>query len=117
MIVESVKEKEKEGSRPQETPQAPPAAFPAPTQPQSAPPSPPKQSKRLHMQQIVGLRKQERINKVLTHARDKRSIKNDDVQKLLRVSDATATNYLRELVKKGKLRKTGVGKGTKYEPL
>jgi len=44
------------------------------------------------------------------------SISNDDVQKLLGVSDATATRYLDELEKEGKLRQIGdVGVAVRYE--
>lgn len=68
------------------------------------------------MQQVVGQRKQSRLKKVLTLAREKRIIANDDVQLALTVSDATATRYLAELVKFGSLRRISRDGGTRYEP-
>jgi len=45
-------------------------------------------------------------------------ITNDDIQKLLGVSDATATRYLEELEKEGKIRQIGItGKGVYYEKI
>ncbi|MDO8660703.1 MAG: hypothetical protein Q7K43_02340 [Candidatus Woesearchaeota archaeon] len=41
-------------------------------------------------------------------------ITNDDYQKIAKVSDATASRQLNVLVKKGLVRKTGTGKGTRY---
>ena len=49
-------------------------------------------------------------------ARTKGSITNDDAQKLLRVSDATATRYLAALVKAGKLKRTNHPSQARYEP-
>jgi len=47
---------------------------------------------------------------------EKSQITNNDVQKLLGVSDATATRYLDELEKEGKLRQVGkTGKHVYYE--
>lgn len=44
------------------------------------------------------------------------TIKNDDVEKLLRVSDATASRYLAQLVKEGKLKRSGKPELATYEP-
>lgn len=63
----------------------------------------------------VQFRKRAKLEKILVLAKAKRSIKNDDVQKLLRVSDATATNYLAQLVREGKLKRSGIRAGTVYE--
>ena len=42
-------------------------------------------------------------------------ITNDEVEKLLHVSDATATRYLSELEKRGKLKQVGTtGRGVLY---
>lgn len=108
-------------------PRVPEQVAPAPTQqgtksPETAAPSPaassaPKPSSRLHMQQKVGQRKQERLEKVLALAREKGHVRNNHVQLMLGVSDATATNYLRLLVRTGRLRRTGAGKSTKYWPI
>lgn len=63
---------------------------------------------------LVG-RKQKKLEKILKLAREKARITNDDAQKLLRVSDATATRYLSQLVKEGKLRQTGHPRHAVYE--
>lgn len=45
-------------------------------------------------------------------------ITNDEVEKLLHVSDATATRYLAELEKRGKIRQVGTtGRSVKYVKL
>jgi DeoR/GlpR family transcriptional regulator of sugar metabolism len=67
------------------------------------------------MQRVVGARKQARLEKVVVLAAEKRVVTNDDVQKLLRVSDATATRYLNELVRQGRLKRSGVRAGTRCE--
>ncbi|OGM97505.1 MAG: hypothetical protein A2735_02110 [Candidatus Yanofskybacteria bacterium RIFCSPHIGHO2_01_FULL_41_21] len=64
----------------------------------------------------IQFRKRAKLAKTVELAVKKRSITNDDVQKLLRVSDATATRYLSELVRQGKLRRAGTTSGTRYEP-
>ncbi|MBL8158752.1 hypothetical protein JNK62_04430 [bacterium] len=63
----------------------------------------------------VQFRKRAKLEKIIVLAKAKRSIKNDDVEKLLRVSDATATNYLSQLVREGKLKRSGIRAGTVYE--
>ena len=45
------------------------------------------------------------------------TIKNDDVEKLLRVSDSTAQRYLGQLVREGKLRRVGALKQPTYESI
>ena len=58
------------------------------------------------------------VAEVLSAARGKGSITNDDVQKLLGVSDATATRYLSELESQGKLKQVGTtGQAVSYKPL
>lgn len=52
-------------------------------------------------------KKQKRLDKIMELAREKKVVKNDDIEKLIHVSDATATRYLDQLVKEGKLRKNG----------
>jgi predicted HTH transcriptional regulator len=45
-------------------------------------------------------------------------VTNDEVEKLLHVSDATATRYLAVLVKEGKIRKIGTaGSGVAYQKI
>jgi hypothetical protein len=58
-------------------------------------------------------RKQEHLSVVEKLAKSKQ-INNDDVRELLHVSQSTATNYLEELTKQGKLKKSGKAKGTTY---
>lgn len=56
-----------------------------------------------------------RLKKVYDLAKTSGKVSNDDIQKHLRVSDATASRYARELVKRGLLRKSGNRKSTRYE--
>ena len=58
-------------------------------------------------------RKQEHLSEVEKLAKSK-EINNDDVRELLHVSQSTATNYLEELTKQRKLKKSGKAKGTTY---
>ena len=58
-------------------------------------------------------RKQEHLSEVEKLAKSKQ-INNDDVRELLHVSQSTATNYLEELTKQGKLKKSGKAKATTY---
>lgn len=51
--------------------------------------------------------KQENLAKVLELARTKAEIRNDDVEKTLNVSNATAERYLNELEAQGKLEQIG----------
>ncbi len=64
-------------------------------------------------------RKQKKLEKILNLALRQKAqgklITNNDVEKLLRVSDKTAERYLGELVRQGKLRKTGSTSQTQYE--
>ena len=94
----------------------PPAAVPAASS-SSATPPPSKNSSRGHMLTVVRARKAERLEKIVALAKEKGSITNDDVEKLLKVSDATATNYLRELVKAGRLKRSGARFHEHYEPI
>lgn len=61
-------------------------------------------------------KKRKRLDKILQLAATKKSIKNDDVEKLLRVSDSTAQRYLKQLVQEGKLTVTQKGNDAWYEP-
>ncbi|OGN08405.1 MAG: hypothetical protein A3J46_06775 [Candidatus Yanofskybacteria bacterium RIFCSPHIGHO2_02_FULL_41_11] len=60
-------------------------------------------------------RKSKKLEKIMSLAVKKRQITNDDVQKLLNISDATATRYLKELVRQGRLRQSIAGRGSFYE--
>ena len=60
-------------------------------------------------------RKRKKLEKILEMLNTKEKITNDEVEKLLHVSDATATRYLSELEKQGKIRQVGrTGKAVAY---
>jgi hypothetical protein len=63
----------------------------------------------------IQFRKCAKLEKIMVLVGTKGKITNDDVQKLLRCSDATATRYLAELVKQGKLMPSGKGPASVYE--
>ena len=59
--------------------------------------------------------RQKKLDNLMLMAQKKRMITNDDVQKLLRVSDATATRYLVKLVEQGRLVRAGNLRDAKYQ--
>lgn len=60
-------------------------------------------------------RKRKKLDKILEALSAKGKITNDEVEKLLRVSDATATRYLSTLEKEGKIKQEGkTGTGVMY---
>ena len=59
--------------------------------------------------------RQKKLDNLILMAQKKRMITNDDVQKLLRVSDATATRYLVKLVEQGHLARAGNPRDAKYQ--
>ena len=60
-------------------------------------------------------RKHKKLEKILEALTVKGKITNDDVEKLLHVSDATATRYLSALEKEGKIQQVGkTGKAVEY---
>lgn len=61
-------------------------------------------------------RKSKKLEKIVALALKDKQITNDDVEKLLHVSDATATRYLQELVRQGRLKRSGTTSGITYEP-
>ncbi len=56
---------------------------------------------------VTQLRKQKKLVKIMTLFEKKSHITNDEVEKLLHVSDATATRYLSELEKQGRILQDG----------
>ncbi|OHB25762.1 MAG: hypothetical protein A2542_03745 [Parcubacteria group bacterium RIFOXYD2_FULL_52_8] len=58
---------------------------------------------------------QKKLDKIVEFVREKKTVKNDDIEKLLHVSDSTAQRYLGTLVKQGKLRRVGNRGSTHYE--
>jgi hypothetical protein len=59
--------------------------------------------------------KQKKLNEIIQLAQKKQTIKNEDVQKLLRISSATATRYLVKLVQQGHLIRVGSPRDAKYQ--
>ena len=69
-------------------------------------------------QATIQLRIQKTLLKVMALFAKQTEITNDEVEKLLHVSDATATHYLAKLEKRGKIRQVGTtGRGVKYDKL
>lgn len=64
----------------------------------------------------IQFKKRAKLDKIMKFAQDKKSITNDQVEKLLHISDATATRYLSELVKQSRLKRTGLAQNPRYEP-
>ena len=59
--------------------------------------------------------KRQAKGKILKLLKDKTSISNNDVERLLSVSDATSTNYLQELENEGKIVQIGkTGRAVSY---
>jgi len=63
----------------------------------------------------IQFNKQKKLNKIIQLAQNKKTITNDDVQKFLHVSDATATRYLVKLVEQGRLSRVGSPRDSKYQ--
>ena len=62
-------------------------------------------------------KKEKAKSKLLESITSRGRIANNDVEILLNVSDATATNYLEELEKEGKIKQHGkIGRGVYYTP-
>lgn len=64
---------------------------------------------------VIAGHKQKKLEKILEFAKQKNKITNDDVQKLILVSDKTAGRYLSELVKQNKLKRIGSTSQIRYE--
>lgn len=63
-------------------------------------------------------RKRKKLDRILEALTAKGKITNDEVEKLLRVSDATAARYLSALEKEGKIQQVGkTGKGVEYRKI
>jgi len=54
------------------------------------------------------------LARIIEHARTRTSIHNDDIEKLVHVSDATASRYARMLVQRGDLVREGKGRSVTY---
>lgn len=65
--------------------------------------------------EAIQFRKKKKLEKIMALFLKKPQITNDDVEKLLHVSDATATRYLSTLEKEGKIKQVGkTGTGVSY---
>ena len=56
---------------------------------------------------MIQFRKRKKLDKIMTLFLKKQKITNDEVEKLMHVSDATATRYLSQLEKENKIKQTG----------
>lgn len=65
----------------------------------------------------IQFRKRAKLEKIVRLALEKKSITNDQVEKLLHISDSTAERYLGQLVKEEKLQKIGKTSTARYEPV
>ena len=78
-----------------------------------------KKNKTSNISRVNKKRKDKRtknIEELIHKINEKGQITNDDVQKMLNVSDATATRYLEILEKKGTIKQVGKkGRGVKYK--
>ena len=64
---------------------------------------------------VIQVRKHEKLDKIMEALNMKGKITNNEVEKLLHVSDATATRYLSALEKEGKIKQVGkTGMGVVY---
>lgn len=63
----------------------------------------------------IQFRKRKKLDRVMSLFLEKSKITNDEVEKFLHVSDATATRYLSQLEKEGKIKQEGkTGAGVSY---
>ena len=100
-----------------------PAPIPTPPSPTPPPPSPaPEVGNTIQRllakaKEKIQFRKQAKLEKIMVFAKAQGGVTNDQAQKLLRVSDATASRYLAQLTKGGRLRLVkAVGRGARYAP-
>jgi len=109
--------------KPMEPVLAPISPAPAPPTPTPPPPTPaPEASSTIQRllakaKEKIQFRKQAKLEKIMVFAKAQGGVTNDQAQNLLRVSDATASRYLSQLVKSGRLRLVkAVGRGARYTP-
>lgn len=91
---------------------------PTPEPPSSAAPAPTSHIRDLLTRARVAIqdRKRKKRDKIMQALNTKNKITNDEVEKLLHVSDATATRYLSALEKEGKVKQVGkTGAGVTYQ--
>jgi len=67
---------------------------------------------------VIQSRKRKKLDRVLSLFAKQTKITNDEVEKFMHVSDATATRYLSQLEKEGKIKQTGkTGKSVFYSKI
>lgn len=69
---------------------------------------------RIKANQARSQKKENHLHKIMELARNTKTITNTDIQRLLHVSQSTATNYLAELTSGGMLKREGIRGGAKY---
>lgn len=57
-----------------------------------------------------------KLERIMQFARNRGSVRNDEIKKILRVSDATASRYANLLVLRSELIRTGRGRAARYAP-
>lgn len=70
----------------------------------------------LKAKEKIQFRKKVKLEKIVKFVQEQGNITNDQTQKLLRCGDATATRYLSELVKQGRLKRINSGHYSQYAP-
>ncbi len=97
-------------------------SAPAPSQSQAEPVSVPKTNLARDLLNkarfAIQTRKKVKLDRIMTLFAKRTNITNDEVEKFLHVSDATATRYLEILEKENKIKQTGkTGKGVSYSKI
>ncbi len=64
--------------------------------------------------QVRSQKKENHLNKIMELVQNTKTISNTDIQRLLHVSQSTATNYLAELSQRSLLKRQGIRGGAKY---
>ena len=105
-------------SEPQPASSAPTPPTPPAPQPQSS--AQQDQSGFIHAllvkaQAKIQSNKQKKLDKIILFAQKKKIFANEDVQKLLHISSATATRYMVKLVEQGRLARVGSPRDAKYQ--
>lgn len=65
--------------------------------------------------EAIQFRKRKKLEKIMKFVNEKGSATNDQIEKLLHVSDATANRYLSQLTREHRLRREGHTSGTVYK--
>lgn len=111
--AEEVKVSEPTPPVPQPPPESPPVQAPPP--PLTITPLQVARDLLVKARASIQSRKRKKLDKILVLLDEKRNIANDDVEKLLHVSDATATRYLNQLEKERKIIQVGkTGRAVRY---